>query len=378
VTQIRIAVVDDSSFIRKALSWMLAEEPGLTLVGTAARGEELLENLQHWRADLIILDLAMPGMGGLATLEEILLRSPTPVIILSDNLRLAAPAALEALYRGALDVIDKRDFSLVDFEAMRKVVVGRIRQLVRARPAGEAEGRAPAASVVPTATAARAEPAGGPHTSPALVLIGASTGGPPAVERILRDLGARLSCPIVVAQHMPAGFTRAFASRLASHLPFDVREVADGEPLLGGTVYVAPGGMHTTVEKRRDGLFARLTASADRVQPSVDALFSSAAAAVGPRAVAALLTGMGDDGALGMAELARAGSYTLAQDEATSAVFGMPRAAIDAGAVRETLPLSLIGERLRQLAAAALSDASLSAVAGASLQEGVPWNPEKY
>jgi two-component system chemotaxis response regulator CheB len=357
--QIRIAVVDDSSFIRKALSWMLAEEPDLILVGTASRGEELLENLQHWRADLIILDLAMPGIGGLATLEEILLRSPTPVIILSDNLRLAAPTAVEALYRGALDVIDKGDFSLVDFDAMRKVVVGRIRQLVRSRrPAEEEKRRGPvAASVTPASPAA-------------LVLIGASTGGPPAVERILRDLGPRLPCPIAVAQHMPPGFTRAFAARLAAHLPFDVREVTDGERLLGGTAYVAPGGLQTTVEIRRDGLFARLSVSADRVQPSVDALFTSAAVAVGSRAVAALLTGMGDDGAQGMAELARAGSYTLAQDEATSAVFGMPRAAIAAGAVRETLPLPLIGGRLLQLASAPPSHAGLSAAAGASLQEG--------
>jgi two-component system chemotaxis response regulator CheB len=373
MTQIRVAVVDDSSFIRKALSWMLAEEPGLTLVGTAARGEELLENLQHWRADLIILDLAMPGIGGLATLEEILLRSPTPVIILSDNLRAAAPAALEALYRGALDVIDKRDFSLVDFEAMRKVVVGRIRQLVHTRhPAGEEEWRRRAPLAGPTAS----PPSASPRAAPALVLIGASTGGPPAVERILRDLGPRLGCPIAVAQHMPPGFTRAFAARLASHLPFDVREVADGEPLLAGTVYVAPGGFHTTLEGRRDALYARLSVTTDRVQPSVDALFASGAAAVGSRAIGVLLTGMGDDGAQGMAELARAGSYTLAQDEESSAVFGMPRAAIDAGAVRETLPLSHIGGRLRQLASAPLSHAGSRAGAGVSPQEGAPCQEE--
>jgi two-component system chemotaxis response regulator CheB len=214
-----------------------------------------------------------------------------------------------------------------------------------------------------------------PRATPALVLIGASTGGPPAVERILRDLGPRLGCPIAVAQHMPPGFTRAFAARLASHLPFDVREAADGELLRDGTVYVAPGGLHTTVEARRDGLHARLSRTASRVQPSVDALFTSAAVAVGPRAIAALLTGMGDDGAQGMAELARAGAYTLAQDEASSAVFGMPRAAIDAGAVRETLPLSQIGGRLRQLASAAPSPAGPSG-AGASTQEGVPCQEE--
>jgi len=198
------------------------------------------------------------------------------------------------------------------------------------------------------------------------------------VERVLRDLGARFRCPLVVAQHMPPRFTSAFASRLALHLPFAVREVADGEPLLDGVTYVAPGGFHTTVESRRDaargGLFAALAATRDPVQPSVDALFTSAAGAVGERAVAVLLTGMGDDGARGMAELIRVGAHTLAQDEATSAVFGMPRAAIDAGVVRQILPLHHIGERLCQLA----SSAPDPGAAGASLQEGASCSQEKY
>jgi two-component system chemotaxis response regulator CheB len=346
--RIRVAVVDDSPFIRKALAWMLAEEADLELAGTAASGEELLAHLQEWRADLIILDLAMPGMGGLATLEEILIRRPTPVIILSDNLRQGAPVAVEAMHWGALDFVDKRDLSLVDFEALRNALVGRIRQLARGAGRGRTGGRAgiPGHAAPPAGDDAAPAPSG----PPALLLIGASTGGPPAVERVLRDLGPRVCCPVVVAQHMPPGFTRAFASRLASYLPLAVREVADGEPLLPGVAYVAPGGFHTTVERRQDRLFASVAATADRMQPSVDLLFASAASAVGARAVAALLTGMGDDGARGMAALSRAGAHTIAQDEATSVVFGMPRAAIDAGAVRETLPLSFIGGRLRQLA----------------------------
>lgn len=365
MSPIRIAVVDDSPFIRKALSWMLAEEPDLQLVGTASRGEDLLSNLQHWRADLIILDLAMPGIGGLATLEEILIRRPTPVIILSDNLSQGVPLAIEALHSGALDFVDKRDLSLVDFDALRKVLVGRIRQLTR-------ESRKPAGV---TATAERPTPRG-LHLLPSLLLVGASTGGPPAVERVLRDLGPGLRCPVLIAQHMPPGFTRAFAARLCSHLPLEVREATDGEPLLAGVAYVAPGGFHTLVESRRHRLIARLSPTADKVQPSVDILFVSAAAVVGPRAIAALLTGMGDDGAQGMAELARVGSHTIAQDEATSAVFGMPRAAIEAGVARETLPLSLIGGRLRQLASATPDAAPLGST-GAFIQEGAPCSHEK-
>jgi two-component system, chemotaxis family, protein-glutamate methylesterase/glutaminase len=369
--RIRIAVVDDSPFIRKALSWMLAEESDLHLVGTASRGEELLSNLQHWQADLIILDLAMPGMGGLATLEEILIRRPTPVIILSDNLRQGVPLAVEALHWGALDFVDKRDLSLVDFDALRKVLVGRIRQLTR-----ESHKPVLAEAETPRGPTPERPAPRGLHPLPAVLLVGASTGGPPAVERILRDLGPGVRCPVLIAQHMPPGFTRAFAARLSSHLPLEVREAADGETLLGGVAYVAPGGFHTLVEGRRHRLIARLSSTTDKVQPSVDFLFTSAAAALGSRAVAALLTGMGDDGAQGMAELARVGSHTIAQDEATSAVFGMPRAAIDAGAVRETLPLSLIGGRLRQLASAT-PDAAPDGSTGAFAQEGAPCSQEK-
>jgi two-component system, chemotaxis family, protein-glutamate methylesterase/glutaminase len=358
---IRVAVVDDSPFIRKALAWMLAEEPGIVLVGTASRGEELLENLERWRADLIVLDLAMPGLGGLATLAEIRIRRPTPVIILSDNLGQSGPRALEALNSGALDCVDKRDFSLVDFEALRKALVGRIRQLARpARPRMEVTTAAPpVAAGVPL-------PAGGP----ALVLIGASTGGPPAIEKVLCDLGPPLGCPLVVAQHMPAGFTRAFASRLAGRLPWKAQEIVDGERLLPGMVYIAPGGFHVAIENRRPGLAASLTPTADPNQPSVDVLFVSAAAVVAGRALAVLLTGMGDDGARGMVELARAGSYTIAQDETTSVVFGMPRAAIEAGGARETLPLSSIGGRLRQLASA-------GSPCDSPAQEREPCSPEK-
>jgi two-component system, chemotaxis family, protein-glutamate methylesterase/glutaminase len=347
---IRVAVVDDSPFIRKALAWMLADEPGIELVGTARRGEELLENLTRWRADLIVLDLAMPGLGGLKTLAEIRHRRPTPVIIFSDSLGKSGPQTLEALHSGAVDFIDKRDFSLVDFEALRKALVGRIRQLARSRRAHHWERqrrREPAP--VPLVAATGVPPQEG---GPALMLIGASTGGPHAIERVLCDLGPPLGCPLVVAQHMPAGFTRAFASRLDGRLPWKAQEIVHGERLLPGTVYVVPGGFHAAIEKGRPGLMASLTSTADPNQPSVDVLFGSAAAVVASRALAVLLTGMGDDGARGMVELARAGSYTIAQDETTSVVFGMPRAAIEAGGARETLPLSSIGGRLRQLAAA--------------------------
>jgi two-component system chemotaxis response regulator CheB len=334
---IRVAIADDSSFLRKAVARMLMSEPGIELVGSASRGEELLDNLDRWRPDAVILDLSMPGIGGLATLDEIMARRPVPVIILSTYSRKGAPQTIEALHRGAVDFVDKQQFSLVDFEALRQALAGKIREVA-----------APRRAAAPAAPAKRppVEEGGAPEA----VLIGASTGGPPAIERILCDLGGDVPVPILVVQHMPAGFTRAFAERLNIQLPLEVREPVDGEPLQPGTVYIARGGFHLRIAPGRQRLVAAVSSEPRNTphRPSVDELFTSAAEA-GARAVAILLTGMGQDGAEGMARLAAQGALTIAQDEATSTIFGMPRAAAAIGGVREMLPLSEIGARLRRL-----------------------------
>jgi two-component system chemotaxis response regulator CheB len=349
---IRVAVADDSSFIRRALGRLLSHEDGIELMGTAASGEELLDHLDAWRPDAIILDLSMPGMGGLATLDRIMATRPTPVLILSTHSKKDAPQTIEALHRGALDFIDKQEYSLVDFDALRGVLLERLRLITGMI------GVEPDPETGPRAKPLRRRPAGAPPVATAgeaeerveIVLIGASTGGPPAIERILRDLGASIPVPLAVVQHMPAGFTRAFADRLNAYLPLHVREAVDREPLLPGTVYIAPGGRHLTVVWDGGGLKAVLADEPEAThRPSVDVLFASAAAAVGRRTIAVLLTGMGNDGAQGMAELARAGARTFAQDEATSVIYGMPRAAVLAGAVGESLALSVIGGRLKEM-----------------------------
>jgi two-component system, chemotaxis family, protein-glutamate methylesterase/glutaminase len=347
---IRVAVADDSSFLRRAVARLLAGEPDIELVGSASRGEELLDNLERWRPDAVILDLSMPGIGGLATLDEIMLRRPVPVVILSTYSRQGAPQTIEALHRGAVDFLDKQQFSLVDFEALRQALVGKLRE-VTARG-----GRAPAPAPVAPPRAPLEEGA-----APEVVLLGASTGGPPAIEKILRDLGGDVPVPILVVQHMPPGFTRAFAERLNIHLPLEVREPADGEPLEPGTVFIAPGGLHLRLARGRDGFVAAVGPEPVKAphRPSVDVLFASAAAA-GARSAAVLLTGMGHDGAAGMAKLAERGALTIAQDEATSIIFGMPRAAAAAGGAREVLPLPEIGPRLRRL----WSGARVEAVVG--------------
>jgi two-component system chemotaxis response regulator CheB len=420
LSRIRVAVADDSTFLRQAVARMLADEEGIALAGLASSGEELLDHLDRWRPDVIILDLSMPGIGGLATLDAVMARRPTPVLILSTHSKKDAPLTIEALHRGALDFIDKQEYSLVDFERLRAALLDKIRHLTghrgrggpgagRRGGGGEATARgaggertagvlggeeetarlpaddeeAGARAAAGTGRAADGEAAGtraaagtrrpadggdkgaraaagGRRTArrgwtdrqPAeLLLLGASTGGPPAIETILRDLGAGLPVPVVVVQHMPAGFTRSFADRLNACLPMPVREAAHEELLATGTVYVAPGGIHIRLVRGREGLRALLSAApgGGSHRPSLDLVFASAAAAVGERVVAAVLTGMGHDGAAGMAALVLAGAHTIGQDEATSAVYGMPRAAVAAGGVCEVLPLERIGPRLREL-----------------------------
>lgn len=338
--------MDDSAFIRKALNRVLEEERRIVVVGTASSAEELLAHISAWKPDVITLDLSMPGMGGLAALDLIRCWKPVPVIILSTHSGKDAPLTIEALHRGAVDVIDKQQYSLVDFDALRTVLVDKIIQV---------SGCPRSTPAPPTQSLERTPPA--PVTSPAdpdqaftLLLMGASTGGPPAIQKILEDLGHGLGIPIVVVQHMPAGFTKPFAERLNTHLSMPVREAVHGEFLDESTVYIAPTGSHLRVRKQSARWQALLTRYPESLphRPSVDVLFQSASP-YGREVLAVLLTGMGRDGGEGMLELAQAGAYTLVQSEASCIVYGMPKAAMQLGAAKEQAPLAHIGPRLKGL-----------------------------
>lgn len=348
-------MVDDSTFIRKAITRMLENHSRIELVGAAGSGEELLTHLERWRPDVVTLDLDMPGMGGLATLDRIMAQRPTPVIILSTHSGEGAPLTIEALHRGATDFIDKQRYSLVDFEALRSVLLEKIFQVtgVAAEESAREVAKVPEAPPpkVVEEPSEREVSATGAYD---LIVIGASTGGPPTVQKILEVMGDEVPVPVVVVQHMPLGFTQAFAERLNAYLPLRVREIVVSERLLPHTVYIAAAGKHVKVRRFESELHGELSAEprgATHV-PSVDVLFESAARASGRRTVGVLLTGMGRDGAQGLLELKKSGAHTLAQNEESCIVFGMPRAALSLSAVTEVGDPEWIGRRLSELVSA--------------------------
>jgi len=374
---LRVAVVDDSSFVRKAIERMFRSEPRVEIVGLAATGEELLAKLEEWQPEAITLDLSMPGMGGLRTLDVVMARRPTAVIILSTSSSQDAPLTIEALHRGAMDFIDKTRYSLVDFEALRQVILEKLlsvrsvslpvprEKALRGKSGAVGEkklpsrrAKAPKKKLEKRPEKPRQGSRDGARRSRHfdVLVIGASTGGPPTIQRLLEDLGPSVPVPVVIVQHMPKGFTSAFAERLNSHLPLQVREAHDGEALLPSTIYIAPAGMQLRLrrEARRDQEDEYSVAlgegpSTERHKPSVDVLFESAAATAGRRTLAVLLTGMGSDGARGMAQIHSAGGYTVAQNAETCVVHGMPRAAERLGAVRESRASTDLGRRLLEL-----------------------------
>ena len=332
---IRVLVVDDSQLIRDVLSRSLVRDGDIEVVGTAAEPQEARQKIKELNPDVVTLDIEMPNMNGLAFLDRIMRLRPTPVVMVSTLTGKGAGETLLALELGAVDFVQKPNrqsgTGLQDFgEDVREKV----------RTAAQSNVR-PRAIVpkLPIKTAAAPEGA--------LIAIGASTGGVEAIRAILCDLPA--DCPpVVIAQHMPAGFTSRFAARLDELSPLTVHEVTDGAELLVGHAYVAPGDWHFRVENKRSKLRAAL-AQDDPVsghRPSVDVLFESVARDAPDLAVGVILTGMGGDGARGLKLMRDAGCHTLGQSPASALVYGMPRVAFEMGAVAEQAPLEAMPGRI--------------------------------
>ena len=334
---IRVFLVDDSAFVRRALTRVLAVEPEFQVVGEAASGNEALARIAAANPDLVTLDVAMPGMDGLELLPALFRWKPSlKVLMISAHTRDGADATVAALAAGAVDFIDKTTFNVMDLEYLRREVVDRMRAVA---PGPRSNGRTQPAPVTPPLPAA-------PDLSRCdLCVIGASTGGPAAVQRILQALPAGFPLPVVVVQHMPVGFTRPFAQRLASLSRVRVAEAEDGMRLTAGSAMIAPAGSHLRVSPNLAVVLTPEPSDAKHV-PSVDVTMRSAARSRPGRVLGILLTGMGEDGADGMAMIRAGGGVTIAESEASCVVYGMPRAAVLRGAAGWVLPLEAIAELL--------------------------------
>jgi two-component system chemotaxis response regulator CheB len=334
-TKIRVLIVDDSAIVRKILSNTLAAEPDIEVAGTAPDPIVARDKILALRPDVITLDIEMPRMDGLTFLRRLMHFHPLPVIVISSLGQASCRAAMEALRSGAVEVLAKPGGPYSVGE-LRIDLPNRVRAAAAARPR-----RTPQPAEAPPPHAPM--PAPGVFPRQAIIAIGASTGGTEAVEAVLTKL-PESSPGIVITQHIPAGFSRAFAERLNQICAIEVKEAVDGDVVRPGRALVAPGDFHMRLEKA-GAVYQVSVQTGPRVcyqRPSVDVLFHSVAEASGRHAVGVLLTGMGSDGAEGLRVMRGRGAHTIAQDEATCVVFGMPREAIRLGAAEQIKPLPRI------------------------------------
>ena len=342
---IKVLVVDDSAYNRVTITRMLETDPRVAVVGSAVNGEDAIKQLIRHEPHVITLDLEMPVMDGFAFLRWLMANVPTAVIAVSS--RSSDRSVFKALELGALDFIAKPGGRVSPrLEEIQKDLLVKVLQSAEVQLQNLERRAQDAAPVSPASTA---EAVAGPVD---LIVVGCSTGGPPALQHLFQAL-PRMHVPFVVAQHMPPNFTRLFAERVNKLSRFDVREARDGELASPGNVYIAPGGMQTEVRRIAEGLQLRVFPgkSTDLYAPSVDRLFRTASDACGERLIAAVLTGMGDDGAAAIRQVRERGGRTIAESAETAIIFGMPSEAIRTGAVESVLRLQEIPAAIRRICA---------------------------
>ncbi len=345
---IKVLVVDDSAFMRKALSSILQEDPEIKVVGTARDGVEAIQMIQDLRPDVVTMDVEMPRMDGITALKEIMQKCPLPVIMVSSLTTEGAKVTLEALELGAVDFIPKNlselSVNIVKIKGMllEKIkTIGR-RGVIKRKPVIKTPEKKIETLKVETPRVRIST-----ERKVGIVSIGTSTGGPKALQEIIPKLPKDFPVPIVIAQHMPPNFTKPFAERLDQLSQLSVKEAEEGEPIKPGMVYVAPGRGHMRVKRR--AIEALVSISEDKEEfiyrPSVDALMLSVAECFPGRSLGIILTGMGNDGAKGCKKIKETGGRVFAQSEETCVVYGMPKAVVDAGIADKVVPLDeLVGE----------------------------------
>ncbi|MEF7612661.1 chemotaxis response regulator protein-glutamate methylesterase [Aquincola sp. MAHUQ-54] len=356
MAKIKVVVVDDSALVRSLLSEIINRQPDMQCVGVASDPFVARETIRNLNPDVITLDVEMPRMDGLDFLSKLMRLRPMPVVMVSTLTERGADVTLRALELGAIDFVAKPKIGLADgIRQLAEDITDKIRMAAQARIRRSA-GPAPAAGEAAPARPAAAAPSPlGRLSTEKILFIGASTGGTEATKDVLTGLPPDFPA-VMITQHMPPGFTTSYAKRLDGLARIRVKEASDGERVLPGHAYLAPGGLHLSVERSGANYIARVRDGepVNRHKPSVEVLFESAARVVGPNALGLMLTGMGADGARAMKAMRDAGAYNVCQDEASCVVFGMPREAIAHGAANDVLPLNRIAshlvERLRSTA----------------------------
>jgi two-component system, chemotaxis family, protein-glutamate methylesterase/glutaminase len=339
---IQVYVVDDSAIVRQTFAHLMQGDPEITLMGSAPNPLLAAPAIRRQRPDVLLLDIEMPGMDGLTFLRQVMEESPIPTVICSTLTTEGSRMALDALAAGAVAVVAKPRLGLRQFlEDSRRELLQALKTAARSRPRPVSQAARPAAAARPSLPGLHALSVNKP------VVIGSSTGGTLAIEHVLLELPA--DAPgIAIVQHMPERFTAMYANRLDGVCAMHVREARDGDRLERGTVLIAPGGRHMQLRKAGGQYFVQVADGppVNRHKPSVDVLFRSAADCAGGDALAIMLTGMGDDGARGMKAMHDRGARTIAQDEQSCVVFGMPKEAIALGAVDEVMPLQQVARSI--------------------------------
>jgi len=361
---VKVLVVDDSGFFRRRVSEILSSDPNIQVVGTAINGREAIDQALALKPDVITMDYEMPMMDGITAVRQIMQRCPTPVLMFSSLTHEGARVTLDALDAGAVDYLPKNfeDISR-NPDKVKQLLCEKVHTVSRSnRRYGSPLGATPASSATTAAAAslgrARVAPPPGPRGSPApiaapkrkayrLVAIGTSTGGPVALQRVLTQLPASFPAPILLVQHMPAAFTKAFAERLDKLCQIRVKEAEDGDVLRPGLALLAPGGKQMMVDGRGQ---VRILPGDERLnyRPCVDVTFGSAAKAFQDKVLAVVLTGMGADGREGARMLKQSGSQVWAQDEASCVIYGMPMAVVKANLTDAVYSLDDIGRHLSE------------------------------
>ncbi|MBQ0937169.1 protein-glutamate methylesterase/protein-glutamine glutaminase [Ideonella paludis] len=359
MSKTRVVVVDDSALVRSILSEIINRQPDMTCVGAAADPFIAREMIRNLNPDVITLDVEMPRMDGIDFLSKLMRLRPMPVVMVSTLTERGAEVTMRALELGAVDFVAKPKIGIADgLKILAEEITDKVRIASKAhvhRPppsvtaAVAAAGTAAASSAASASPAATAKPSAplGRVSTEKIIFIGASTGGTEATKEVLVNLPPD-SPAVVITQHMPPGFTKSYATRLDGLCKIRVKEATDGERILPGHAYIAPGGLHLSVERSGANYVARVRDGepVNRHKPSVEVLFESAARVVGPNAFGIMLTGMGADGAKAMKAMRDAGAFNICQNEASCVVFGMPREAINHGAADEVLPLNQIAGHL--------------------------------